>query len=306
MTANATYLRKWMELIRVMLDGQGHTVAELTEVLGTTRRNFYYVMRDFASLGLTVNHQGRTYALDPQSPLLAGLATSVNLSHEEASYISALLTEAAQKSPEAGLLQRKLAHYYHLNTDEDARQRQRVLDNAMQLDRAIELQRVVILHNYSSPHSDSVSDRVVEPFLFLGGREDIRAYELKSGQNKTFKLSRIGSVEMVDTPWFHTEKHREVFTDIFMFSGEERHSVDLVLDRLAHHLLIEECPLSANDMHQLDDEHWELRTDVVSYLGIGRFVLGLYSNIQILSDDGLKAYLGRKIREMGEGGGNLI
>ena len=56
MTANATYLRKWIELIRVMLDGQGHTVAELTEVLGTTRRNFYYVMRDFASLGLTVNH----------------------------------------------------------------------------------------------------------------------------------------------------------------------------------------------------------------------------------------------------------
>ena len=38
--------------------------------------------------------------------------------------------------------------------------------------------------------------------------------------------------------------------------------------------------------------------DVVSYLGIGRFVLGLYDDIEILEGAGFKDYIKSKIGKM--------
>lgn len=47
-----------------------------------------------------------------------------------------------------------------------------------------------------------------------------------------------------------------------------------------------------------DDTHWLFETDIANYEGIGRFVLGLYEHIEVIEDDGLKAYLKEKIRRM--------
>ena len=58
-----------------------------------------------------------------------------------------------------------------------------------------------MLRNYSSPHSKTVSDRIVEPFLFMNNGLDIRCHEIKSHTNKTFKLARIGEVELLDVEW---------------------------------------------------------------------------------------------------------
>lgn len=287
-----------MGLIEAMLDGKAHGVPYLTEVLGTSRRNLYYVLQSLDEVGFRVIHEGHTYALDPRSPLLRRLADAVTLSHDEAMTVAALLARAAMDSPEMSLLHRKFVRFYKLDDDADAALRRRTLENVARLELALEGQRVVILHDYSSPHSGTVSDRMIEPFCFLGGREDIRGYELRSKTNKTFKLSRIGGVEVIDTPWFHADRHREVFTDLFMFSGEERHPVRLRLGRLAHHLMLEEYPLSAEVMRQEDDDHWLLSADVASYLGIGRFVLGLYEDIEVLGDAAFQAYLSRKIADM--------
>ena len=56
------------------------------------------------------------------------------------------------------------------------------------------MKKTVILRNYSSPHSNTTSNRIVEPFMFMNNNNDIRCYEIASGQNKTFKISRIESV----------------------------------------------------------------------------------------------------------------
>lgn len=39
---------------------------------------------------------------------------------------------------------------------------------------------------------------------------------------------------------------------------------------------------------------------VCSYAGIGRFVLGLFDDIEVLGDDGFVNYLGGKVRAMTE------
>ena len=157
-----------------------------------------------------------------------------------------------------------------------------------------------MLRNYSSPHSKTVSDRIVEPFLFMNNGLDIRCHEIKSHTNKTFKLARIGEVELLDVEWIAEKEHKQVFTDLFMFSGEERHAVTLLLDQLARNLIVEEYPASATCISPVDDDprHWLFTTDVASYLGIGRFVMGLFNHIKVMGDDNSMLYIRNEVESM--------
>ena len=157
-----------------------------------------------------------------------------------------------------------------------------------------------MLRNYSSPHSKTVSDRIVEPFLFMNNGLDIRCHEIKSHTNKTFKLARIGEVELLDVEWIAEKEHKQVFTDLFMFSGEERHAVTLLLDQLARNLIVEEYPASTTCISPVDDDprHWLFTTDVPSYLGIGRFVMGLFNHIKVMGDDNFMLYIRNEVESM--------
>lgn len=254
-----------LDLILKLADGQPHTARELADETGTTTRNVYYTLHDLEDYGFLISHDKRHYVLDRHSPFLSAIAMAVDTTDDQAHSLSERLAIVSHRRVLAQAMRRKLT---------------------------------VSLHGYASPHSDTVSDREVEPFMFLGGGRDIRAFEPASGMNKTFSLSRVMRVELLDRPWQHEERHREVFTDLFLFSGEERHHVKLCLDLLAHNLMVEEYPRSAMAMTQLDGSHWIFEGDVASYKGIGRFILGLYPNITVLADDGLRQYLQAQIRRM--------
>lgn len=104
-------------------------------------------------------------------------------------------------------------------------------------------------------------------------------------------------VEMMDVEWMYEKEHKQVYTDVFMFSGEERRRVELRLGQLSHNLLVEEYPAS-EDCITDDGGHWIFAADVVSFHAVGRFVLGLYDDIDILGSDEFKAYVNEKISRM--------
>lgn len=298
MEHSSARFQKWFDLILAMIDGRQHTAKDLAAVLGTSVRNLYYVLSTFERLGFHVVHEGTSYHIDPKSPFLVRIAQAIDLTEDEAAFLHALLSRHGDDEPMAGVLKRKVERYYDLRRLADADLARRHYANIALLETAMARKQVVVLHDYSSPHSRSLTDRVVEPFLFLGNKADIRAYELKSKQNKTFKIARIGRVEPLDTPWFNEAAHREVFTDMFMFSGENRCHVKLRLSLLAHHLLLEEYPHSQRFMTRDDSNHWLFETDVVGYVGLSRFILGLYDEVEVLEDDGLRQFLDAKIRRM--------
>ena len=155
-------------------------------------------------------------------------------------------------------------------------------ENLHQLYRAVRYRRVAVLKDYRSLRSDSVSDRLVEPFQFLGQNEDVRCYEHSSGQCKTFKVERIGRVVMLDDVcWSHEDDHRTLHTDLFHFSDEQTQPLTLRLNALAKQLLLEEYPAAAAQL-SADGDHWLLRTQVCSWKGVGRFVLGLPGAIEVV------------------------
>ena len=74
-------------------------------------------------------------------------------------------------------------------------------------------------------------------------------------------------------------------------NGEERHRIRLSLGLLSHNLLIEEYPLAEQYLSQIDNERWLLDTEVASYAGVARFVVGLMDDIHIIDTPELEQYL---------------
>ena len=63
----------------------------------------------------------------------------------------------------------------------------------------------------------------------------------------------------------------------------------------AANLLREEYPLSEQTLTQQDNQTWLLQTEVCSYEGVGRFVLGLYDDIQIIESPQFQTYIDKRI-----------
>lgn len=291
---------KELDLILQLADEGEHTAEELCTTLGTTRRNLYYYFEFLREYGFTLVRRGRSYHLDPRSPFFQRIAQCVAFSDDEAALLYKLVEATQQPNKYTEAVRQKLRRFYDLQVFTDKQHHDRMVRNVNKLYDAMDRKRVVMLKNYSSPHSGTVGDRMVEPFLFMNDQSDIRCYELSSRTNKTFKLSRIESVEIAeDVMWSHEYMHKQVFTDMFLFSGEERLPVKLRLGLLAHNLLCEEYPQSVRMMTpDADGQHWIFATDVASYVGISRFILGLTEDIEVLESDALRQYLRDKVAQM--------
>lgn len=287
-----------LDLLLALTQWRGATTEELMNVTKTSRRNLYYCFEALRNYGFTVVRQGRRYHLDSRSPFFCQLAGNVNFSETEALYLHKLVSAGERTQLTEDIL-RKLEQFYNLNVFTDPDIQSRMTKNVARLYEAMDKKKLVMLKNYSSPHSRTVSNRIVEPFLFLNNDIDVQCYELLSGRNKTFKVSRMESVIVCnDLNWSHEYMHKKAYTDLFMFTGDERHHIRLRLGQLSSSVLLEERPMASKNLRQEDERHWILDTDVVSYVGVGRFVLGLAADIEVLDDEGLRQYLRQQVANM--------
>ena len=292
-------LKRELELLLLLTENRDYSVQLLADRLNITSRQLYYDLDNLRACGLKIVKTGTRYRLDRHSSFFKSLHENIALTEEEAFFVYKLIDRLPHTDYLSKNIQSKLERFFNLELLTDVGQRRQAESNAAVLREAIAQRRVVILKSYSSPHSHTVSDRMVEPFLFLNAEMDIRCFEINSHTNKTFKTSRAASVEMTDVEWLNEKSHKAIFTDIFMFSGEERLSVSLRLGRLSHSIMLEEYPASEAYIQQADDpEHWIFSTDVASFLGIGRFVLGLYHDIDVLSSPEFVNYINDKVRAM--------
>ena len=294
-----TQFSRLLDLVLKMVDGHEYTSQELCEMAGTTRRNLYYYFEFFEQYGFYVIKNGRKYRLAPRSPFFQQIASTVSFSDSEAAYLYKLTGAVEHGTAFTESIRNKLRRFYDLQMLTDERLRTRYVQNVNALQEAMNRKRVVILCNYSSPHSRTVSDRIVEPFMLLNDNSDVRCYELATHMNKTFKLSRVEEVKLCnDVSWSHEYMHKQLFTDLFLFSGEERLHVCLRLGQLARNVLVEEYPKALANLQQEDENHWLLNIDVASYIGIGRFVLGLAEDIEVVESEDFKLYLKEKAKRI--------
>ena len=285
-----------LDLILLLSENASCTAQQIAERLGVTRRTVYNYLESLAGMGLHVLKSGSRYRLDHTSAFFRRLHEALSLSEDEAAYLCRLLAAADNRDYKARAIRQKIARLFHLADSDDPELLRRVSASLAVLKKAMSARQMVMLHNYSSPHSHTVSDRIVEPFLFIDDGRNVRCHEVSTHMNKTFKVARMESAEMLDVPWAFADGHKRVFTDIFAFSGERRSRVSVLLGQLSRNLLLEEYPAAADFLSQSDGTHWLLEIDVASFRGIGRFVMGLLDDIDVLGNDAFKSYISGKVR----------
>lgn len=72
----------------------------------------------------------------------------------------------------------------------------------------------------------------------------------------------------------------------------------MLLGQLSYNVLKEEYPQAGKFISPASGGRHRLDMDVCSYAGIGRFVLGLFEDIEVLGGDGFKDYLRRKAERL--------
>ena len=290
-------IERLLRLMKLMTGNVNYTVNDLAERIGTTYRSVYRYIDTFKDAGFVVqNLGGGVYKLGKESRHFKDISQLVHFTDEEAHIVNQLIEALDDTNMLKQNLRRKLTSIYDCTSMAQSIVRGRNAQNVNALLEAMTQRRQVVLRDYASSNTGVVRDRVVEPFGFTTNYVQVWCYEVDSGLNKIFKTSRIGSVDILDDTWQHAESHEEGYIDIFRMTGFEQHRVCIRLGMMAHNLLLEEYPLAERDIIQQGDS-WLLDTKVCNYRGVGRFVLGLMDDVDVLENEEFKEYLRTKLLE---------
>ena len=291
-------LHRQLHLLRAMVKGGPQTVEDLAKDTGIGLRMVYRYLEQFRQVGLNLVKKGAYYNIDPNSPFLRDITNGFRFSEDEAITMLNVLNSVVDRTPQVRNLREKLSVLHDSDIFAKYGVDEHVAANLSVLFEAIKNEQMVCLRNYASPHSKKVSDRIVEPFLFLSDNSEVRCYELSTGENKTFKVARAERVELIDLRWSYRDKHRTLHTDIFHFSDEKVFPIALRLGQLAYNVLIEEHPYAKQYITSEPSGTYLLETEVCSFKGVSRFVLGLYEDVEVVGSEELRAYLNERIAKM--------
>ncbi|MBO5699080.1 MAG: transcriptional regulator [Bacteroidaceae bacterium] len=294
------YFYKHLQLLDLLVNHGPITVQEMVVKLGVDLRVVYRYLNAIKDSGIEVEKIGPKYIASTESPILQNLVKGFRFSQNEILTILKVFNSVNDNSPEVRYIKEKLSAVYNKKGLAEHGVDRRLADNLAVLYQAYVTQQIVCLKNYDSPSSGKVSDRYVEPYMFLSNNTEVRCYEVLTHMNKTFKVARAESVELLDLKWSKQCNHSFYHVDLFQFTGEKTMSVSLILGNLSKNVLLEEYPLAERYLKPEDDGRYRLDIEVCSYKGVGRFVIGLFEDIEILGNEDFILYIRECIQRMQE------
>jgi predicted DNA-binding transcriptional regulator YafY len=233
--------------------------------------------------------------VDRNSPYLRDIGDLLHFTKEEAWILNRAILALDDETFIKQSLTKKLYALYDLKGVPYPVVKKGNSERVISLIRAIEDKQQVILKGYHSSNSSTVSDRRVEPFEFTLNYGYIWCFELKSKRNKLFKTARISKVTQLTDSWQNEPEHKSGETDIFRISGTVKIPVKLKMTLRAANLLMEEYPMSEEYIAPLNNSKYNFDGWVSNFEGIGRFVLGLIDEIEILHPPQLNSFLNTRI-----------
>lgn len=156
------------------------------------------------------------------------------------------------------------------------------------LEHAIKNHKQVILVGYASSHSETTTDRRVEPFQFVYKGDSVMCYQHdhKTNQkNRQFKISRISDVVELADEWKYEHLHEKAETDVFGWTAESKkcriYHICLLMELRAKIDLSERYAKAQNDIIQKGDGIYLLDTYVYSLKPVRMFFLSMADSIRI-------------------------
>ena len=284
-------LERLLRVMKMLTANNSLTVDEIAEQLSISPRSVYRYIDTFREAGFVIKKKNNCIKLDKSSPYFKDISDLLHFSPEEAYILKEAIESIDENNVLKQNLKKKLYTVYNYNILAETIVNGKNGRNVERLVDAIESRRPVILRNYSSAHGNDIRDRCVEAFAFTTNYVQVWCYCPDENCNKLFKVSRIGSVDIQPGYWKHTRKHKTGKIDIFRMNSSETFHITLKLGLRAMNLLVEEFPLAAPQLRKLPGNQWLLDTDVCSPEGVGRFVMGLPEDIEIINSPELRDYI---------------
>ena len=263
--------------------------------LGIGDTAFYSYCNVLKDTGFDLHQKDGKYWIDYPDQDFHVLQNILHFSEEETYLLSQSIDILDAKPACSARLKQKLVSF--LNQD-------KAVENYIQkeksaivqaLHKAHQAKKQILLINYASGNSQTVKNRMVEPFEFKDDFNLIWAFDTGLKQNRQFKICRIENIQETLLPWEYERSHRSKPVDIFRNTGYLNQQIEFKLNLKAKNLLIEEYPLSERFLSKINNNQFLLKAMVAKYEGPGRFVLGLSEDIDLMGDEGFRDYLKIKI-----------
>ncbi len=288
-------IERLLRLMKMLTANNTLTIDEMAEKLNTSPRSVYRYIDTFRDAGFVVKKSGKYIKLDKQSPYFKDISQLVHFTDEEAHILKSAIESIDENNVIKQNLKSKLYSVYDYKILAECVTKGSNARNVNSIVEAIQNKKQIVLRNYKSANSKHISDRIIEPYEFTTNYIQVWGYEIESGVNKLYKISRIGDVEVLSNGWENQKKHQTAYMDIFRYSSFTQHPIKLQLGMRAASLLVEEYPLSEKYLKKISESHYILETDVCSFEGAGRFVLGLLDDIKVLHSPEFVEFLSNRI-----------
>ena len=284
-------VERLLRLMKMLTANNSLTVDEIADKLSISSRSVYRYIDTFREAGFVIKKKGPYMRLDKSSPYFKDISELVHFTEEEAYILKAAIEGVDENNLLKQNLKKKLATVYDYNILAETIVSGKNGRNVQQLVQGIENKNPVVLKSYSSAHGNDIRDRRVEAYAFTTNYVQVWCYCPDEDANKLFKVSRMGGVEVLPEAWQHEARHRAGFIDVFRMHSSETKIVKLKLGLRAAHLLMEEFPLASECLVQISDNEWLFEAEVCSFEGVGRFVMGLLDDIEIVESPELEQYI---------------
>jgi predicted DNA-binding transcriptional regulator YafY len=284
-------LERLLRLMKMLTANNSLTVDEIANKLSISSRSVYRYIDTFREAGFVIKKADNFIKLDKSSPYFKDISELIHFTEEEAYILKSAIENIDENNLLKQNLKKKLYTVYSYNILAETIVSGKNGRNVQLLVEAIENKRPVILRNYSSAHGKVIRDRYVEAYAFTTNYVQIWCYCSEENSNKLFKISRIGSVEILQENWKFEENHKSGYIDIFRMNSDEMLPIKLKLGLRSVSLLTEEFPLATKYIQKLNNNEWMLDTEVCSFDGVGRFVMGLLDDIEIIDSPEFDKYI---------------
>lgn len=159
------------------------------------------------------------------------------------------------------------------------------------INKAIQSGKCIQLVAYQSLHSKKLIDPVLEPLQFDAFHKYLLAYDLAAEKVKQYKISRMGGVEVLEHAIEKCKYWLPMPIDPFGISGNEVINVQLDVSERAKLLMQEEFEIAEDYFEARPKNRWVFTGKVQGLQGIGRYIMGLFHEIDVLEPMELQDYV---------------
>lgn len=284
------------QLISRLRSPLGCTKQDISDNFEVSERTVERYLNLLRGLGFEIDREGNRFRIEKPEQRSMRHEELIVFSLEEASVIRDAILGCTHNSPVRKSILNKLYALTELDNLSETIYKQSVSHNINTITTGIKTRKQVKLRNYQSVSSQKSGDYVIEPVRFYHYYRYLLAYDVHNRQIKQFKTERITSATLLARPWQHESEHIRTTIDAFGMTGNKKISIRLKLSMRASLLLEEEFPDAIPGIRKEDgDCYWE--GEVSSLKGIGRFVMGLIDEIDILHPPALTRYISEKAKK---------